>query len=97
MEEKDRLDNFITIEELNSFYEKWKEFKGLVKAIDVDMKKASENNRSAGLRARHGLRMSKTFIHEILMEMLDRDKKVKKLCVKRYKVLKSLLSLMHSN
>jgi len=42
-----------------SVYEEWDNFKVLVASIELDVKKCAKGNKSAGVRARKGLRLVK--------------------------------------
>jgi hypothetical protein len=59
---------------LTAYIEQWEEVKVLIKAIELDLYKNANGNLSAGIRARHGLRLIKSLIHEIQMNSLEKDK-----------------------
>ncbi len=53
---------------------KWNEFKILVESIQNDISKNATGNKSAGVRARKGLRQVKTAASEIVKVSLTNDK-----------------------
>ena len=53
---------------------KWNEFKTLVESIENDISKNATGNKSAGVRARKGLRQVKTAASEIVKVSLTNDK-----------------------
>jgi hypothetical protein len=44
---------------MSKFLEDWNEFKVLVESLDLDVHKSLSGNKSAGVRARKGLRLTK--------------------------------------
>ena len=57
-----------------NFLEKWEELKVLVESIEADIIKNVKGNKSAGVRARKGLRLLKTNASEIVKVSLATDK-----------------------
>lgn len=53
---------------------KWQEFKVLVESLEQDMQKNISGNKSAGVRARKGLRLLKTTASDIVKVSLATDK-----------------------
>lgn len=60
--------------ENEDLYSKWEEFKVLVESIEQDVIKNAKGNKSAGVRARKGLRLVKTTASEIVKTSLAHDK-----------------------
>ena len=60
--------------ENEDLYSKWEEFKVLVESIEQDVIKNAKGNKSAGVRARKGLRLVKTSASEIVKTSLAHDK-----------------------
>jgi len=61
--------------ELNDdLYSKWQEFKVLIESIEQDVLKNVKGNKSAGVRARKGLRLIKTSASDIVKTSLAKDK-----------------------
>ena len=58
----------------SSLYDKWQEFKVLVESLEQDVVKNANGNKSAGVRARKGLRLLKTAASEIVKSSLAHDK-----------------------
>ena len=58
-------------EELES---KWNELKVLIESLEVDIQKNISGNKSAGVRARKGLRLLKTNASSIVKASLAADK-----------------------
>jgi len=58
----------------SSLFEKWQELKVLVESIENDVVKNASGNKSAGVRARKGLRLLKTTASEIVKTSLAHDK-----------------------
>lgn len=54
--------------------QKWEELKVLVESIEADIIKNVKGNKSAGVRARKGLRLLKTNASEIVKVSLATDK-----------------------
>ena len=54
--------------------EKWNELKVLVESIELDIQKNAQGNKSAGVRARKGLRYLKTSASDIVKMSLSQDK-----------------------
>jgi adenine C2-methylase RlmN of 23S rRNA A2503 and tRNA A37 len=61
-------------QESSELYEKWNELKVLVESIEADIVKNSKGNKSAGVRARKGLRYLKTSASDIVKISLSQDK-----------------------
>lgn len=49
-----------------SLVEKWEELRTLVESVELDVKKNANGNKSAGVRARKGLRMIKQSAGELV-------------------------------
>lgn len=58
----------------SNLYDKWQEFKVLVESLEQDVVKNASGNKSAGVRARKGLRLLKTAASEIVKTSLAHDK-----------------------
>lgn len=58
-------------EELES---KWNELKVLIESLEIDIQKNISGNKSAGVRARKGLRLLKTNASDIVKASLAADK-----------------------
>ena len=58
----------------SELYSKWEEFKVLIESIEQDVIKNANGNKSAGVRARKGLRLIKTSASEIVKTSLAFDK-----------------------
>ena len=52
----------------------WNELKVLVESLELDMHKNANGNKSAGVRARKGLRLLKAKSSELVKESLSNDK-----------------------
>jgi hypothetical protein len=52
----------------------WSELKVLVESLELDMHKNANGNKSAGVRARKGLRLLKSRASELVKESLSSDK-----------------------
>ena len=57
-----------------SIVEMWKELKILMEAIEVDVKKNAQGNKSAGVRARKGLRQVKKSATDIVKSSIESDR-----------------------
>ena len=53
---------------------KWNELKVLIESLEVDIQKNISGNKSAGVRARKGLRLLKTNASDIVKASLAADK-----------------------
>ena len=53
---------------------KWAELKVLVESIELDVHKNANGNKSAGVRARKGLRLLKQHASNLVKESLQSDK-----------------------
>tara|TARA_Y100001973_G_C5085494_1_gene274631 strand:+ start:186 stop:374 length:189 start_codon:yes stop_codon:yes gene_type:complete len=58
----------------SELYDKWQEFKVLVESIEPDIAKNVSGNKSAGVRARKGLRAVKSAAAQIVKMSLEKDK-----------------------
>ena len=59
---------------MSNFLDNWKEFKVLVESLDLDVHKNANGNKSAGVRARKGLRLIKKQAAELVKSSLSVDK-----------------------
>jgi hypothetical protein len=57
-----------------SVLDQWAELKVLVETLDLDVHKNANGNKSAGVRARKGLRMLKKRASDLVKESLSSDK-----------------------
>ncbi len=64
----------VDVESNPTLFSKWEEFKVLVESIEQDILKNAKGNKSAGVRARKGLRLVKTTASEIVKTSLAHDK-----------------------
>ena len=64
----------IMSEENSELYGKWQALKVLVESLEIDLLKNVKGNKSAGVRARKGLRLLKTEASEIVKLSLSNDK-----------------------
>ena len=62
------------VETVSELYTKWEEFKVLIESIEQDILKNAKGNKSAGVRARKGLRLIKTSASDIVKTSLANDK-----------------------
>jgi hypothetical protein len=58
----------------NKVLELWDEIKTLVESVDLDVNKTAGGNVTAGVRARKGLRLMKTKVHELVKESVKSNK-----------------------
>lgn len=56
-----------------NFSEQWDQLKVLVESLEVDVKKSLRGNKSAGVRARKGLRLVKNSAAELIRSSLTQD------------------------
>jgi len=49
-----------------SLIDKWQELKTIFESVELDVKKNAKGNKSAGVRARRGLRMIKQAANELV-------------------------------
>jgi len=56
----------------------WKELRLIVDSVEVDLYKSANKNTSAGVRARHGLRMLKNKATELVKKTREHNQKNKK-------------------
>ena len=61
-------------EYVSQLKEKWEQLKVLIESLEVDIQKNISGNKSAGVRARKGLRLLKTNASEIVKTSLACDK-----------------------
>jgi|TARA_R110002020_G_scaffold475042_1_gene708394 hypothetical protein len=59
---------------MSNLLESWEEFKVLVNSLDLEVHKNSGGNKSAGVRARKGLRQVKKQASDLVKESLSLDK-----------------------
>jgi len=59
---------------MSDLLDSWKEFKVLVESLDLDIHKNGNGNKSAGVRARKGLRLLKKSAAELVKSSLEADK-----------------------
>ena len=59
---------------MSSILDQWNEIKVLIETLDLDVVKNASGNKSAGVRARRGLRLLKTKSSELVRETIDSDK-----------------------
>jgi len=59
---------------MSSILDQWNEIKVLVETLDLDVVKNASGNKSAGVRARRGLRLLKTKSSELVRETIESDK-----------------------
>ena len=59
---------------MDNLIEKWSELKVLVESLELDIHKNASGNKSAGVRARKGLRLLKQSAAELVKESLSTDK-----------------------
>ena len=57
-----------------SLVDSWSELRTLVESIEVDVKKSASGNKSAGVRARRGLRLVKQAAANLVKLSMDSDK-----------------------
>jgi len=57
--------------------EKWDEIRTLTESLDLDVRKNSRGNVSAGIRARKGLRLLKTMSAELVKLTVNEEKRRK--------------------
>ena len=58
----------------NQIIDKWEELKVLVETLELDVHKNARGNKSAGTRARIGLRLLKTAAGDLVKVSLDSGK-----------------------
>ena len=58
----------------SSILEQWEEIKVLVESLELDVHKNARGNKSAGVRARKGLRQVKKIASDIVKTSLETDK-----------------------
>lgn len=56
-----------------SFEDGWTQLKVLVESLEVDVKKSIKGNKSAGVRARKGLRLVKNSAAQLIRDSLTTD------------------------
>jgi hypothetical protein len=62
---------------MSSILDQWSEIKVLIETLDLDVVKNASGNKSAGVRARRGLRLLKTKSAELVRETIESDKTTK--------------------
>ena len=58
----------------SSLLNSWKELKVLLESLELDIHKNASGNKSAGVRARKGLRLLKSKASDLVKESLQSDK-----------------------
>tara|TARA_Y100000310_G_C20700381_1_gene829182 strand:- start:135 stop:320 length:186 start_codon:yes stop_codon:yes gene_type:complete len=59
---------------MSNLVESWSELKTLVESIELDLHKSARGNKSAGVRARKGLRLLKRHASELVKASLESSK-----------------------
>ena len=59
---------------MSSLLDQWNEMKVLIESLDLDMHKSANGNKSAGVRARKGLRLVKKQAAELVKQSLSSGK-----------------------
>ena len=59
---------------MSNLLDKWNELKVLVETLELDVNKNAAGNKSAGVRARKGLRVLKQSAADLVKESLQSDK-----------------------
>ena len=59
---------------MSSLLDQWNEMKVLVESLDLDIHKSAGGNKSAGVRARKGLRLVKKQTAELVKQSLSSGK-----------------------
>jgi len=59
---------------MSSLLDEWKELKVLVESLELDVHKNANGNKSAGVRARKGLRLLKKRASDLVKSSLSTDK-----------------------
>jgi hypothetical protein len=59
---------------MSDLLDKWSELKVLVESLDLDLHKNANGNKSAGVRARKGLRLIKKQVGDLVKSSLSVDK-----------------------
>ena len=59
---------------MSNLLTEWEELKVLVESLELDLHKNARGNKSAGVRARKGLRLLKKRAGELVKESLSADK-----------------------
>jgi hypothetical protein len=59
---------------MSSLLDEWKELKVLVESLELDVHKNANGNKSAGVRARKGLRLLKKKSSDLVRSSLATDK-----------------------
>ena len=54
--------------------DQWNEFKVLIESLEIEIHKNANGNKSAGVRARKGLRLAKKHASDLVKESLATDK-----------------------
>ena len=58
----------------NNVLTSWEEIKVLVESLDLDVHKNAHGNKSAGVRARRGLRLLKKMSADLVRTTIDEEK-----------------------
>ena len=59
---------------MSNLLDEWSELKVVVESLELDMHKNASGNKSAGVRARKGLRLLKRRASDLVKESLSADK-----------------------
>lgn len=68
------MEENMSSEQTTQLQSKWEELKVLIETLETDIRKNISGNKSAGVRARKGLRLLKTNASEIVKTSLACDK-----------------------
>jgi hypothetical protein len=68
------METNMSIDQTTQLQSKWEELKVLIETLESDIRKNISGNKSAGVRARKGLRLLKTNASEIVKTSLACDK-----------------------
>ena len=60
---------------MSNILSQWEELKVLVESLELDVHKNASGNKSAGVRARKGLRLVKSRASELVKSSLESDKR----------------------
>ena len=60
---------------MSALVDQWNEFKVLIESLEIEIHKNASGNKSAGVRARKGLRLAKKQASDLVKESLQSDKK----------------------
>jgi hypothetical protein len=59
---------------MSALVDQWNEFKVLIESLEIEIHKNASGNKSAGVRARKGLRLAKKQASDLVKESLATDK-----------------------